>query len=453
MDFEVIVVGAGIGGLVTAALLSARGVNVGLFERQPQVGGCLAEVEHQGFRFEPTYGLYGGWEAGGIFDRIFSELPIDAPGVTRCSPSYVVRLPDGTDISVSDDPGEFDQELRRAFPECAGGAVEFYESLAHADANEPLAGSLQRCSQRFRRFLDIQLQTFAQCPSDRCSSATAAAVLCRRSRWTISEGAQSLAEVFAKSFENTGGRLRLNAPVLRLAYASDGTPAGVDLLTGERINGRTIISNLTIWDTYGKLIGLSRTPREVSSQLKTLRGWGAYLLFATLNQSAAGRLPANHLLALTDWQDKKPYDPVAAQLAFAITSSPNDRKPDRKLAATASTFTNAEDWFSFHESHEEIESMDQSTLAALWRRLHQSFPELGDGIEAIQTATPQTFYENTRRRFGMMGMAPAPESRAASSAISPFRNLHIVSDTVAGSGVDSVARCAYNVANQLTARR
>ena len=51
--YDVVVVGGGIGGLTVAALLSARGLNTCLLERQSQVGGCIGRVEFSGFDFEP----------------------------------------------------------------------------------------------------------------------------------------------------------------------------------------------------------------------------------------------------------------------------------------------------------------------------------------------------------------------------------------------------------------
>src|SRR5688500_2242284 len=129
MECDVIVVGAGIGGLTTAALLAARGVDVCVFERQSQVGGCVANYEHLGYTFETTSGLYSGWEAGGTWERIFSELPVAAPGVTKLSPNYVVRLPDGRDVQVSSNQAAFETEIASAFTDCADSAIRFLREV------------------------------------------------------------------------------------------------------------------------------------------------------------------------------------------------------------------------------------------------------------------------------------------------------------------------------------
>src|ERR687894_829343 len=98
MSYDVVVVGGGIGGLTVAALLSARGVNTCLLERQSQVGGCIARVEFSGYDFEPGMGLYTSFGRGGIYEKLFSELSVNAPEVALLPTPHVTRLADGTDL-------------------------------------------------------------------------------------------------------------------------------------------------------------------------------------------------------------------------------------------------------------------------------------------------------------------------------------------------------------------
>src|SRR5256885_1069459 len=98
MSYEVVVVGGGAGGLTAAALLAARGVNVCLLEKQSYIGGCLATIEHAGHKFEPTHGLYSGWESGGIYDDLFSALRTTGPRAHPQLTAYIVRLPDGVEV-------------------------------------------------------------------------------------------------------------------------------------------------------------------------------------------------------------------------------------------------------------------------------------------------------------------------------------------------------------------
>ena len=456
MSYEVVVVGGGVGGLTAAALLAARGLNVCLLERQSDVGGCAATIEHGGHRFEPTHGLYCGWEAGGIYERLFSALGTTRPRAHPQSTAYVIRLPDGIEIPRTTQIEDFEAHLSSAFPECAPAAIDFYRGLANFTKRETesktIAAHLSRCSPRFHRFIDVQLQTLVQCSAEECGSELAARALDpQRQFWSIEGGAQTLIDTLAQSFKQSGGALRLNSTALRLAYGSNAVPIGVDLLSGEKVIAtRAIISNLTIWDTYGKLIGPARTPREISSRLRDLRAWGVYQMFLTLNNSIAASIPSRPVLALTDWQENQPYDPEDAQLVFsAVSGTSNDGTG--QLSATVSAYTNAEDWFSFHEDHGAHEERDQSMLERVWSRMHRAIPELGGELELIETATPQTYYESTRRRFGMIGRVTSLSGSTPGGVLaSPYPNLFLVGDTASeGLGLEGVMQSASEIANEI----
>lgn len=349
MAYDVVVVGGGIGGLTVAALLSARGVKTCLLERNSQVGGCVARVEFAGHDFEPGMGLYTSFGPGEIYERVFSELPVDPP---------------------------------ETFP--LPGSEGFY---------------------------------------------------------SIKGGPASVAERLAESIKTSGGVLRLNSPVLRLAYDETGQHAmGVDLLSGETVIARkAIVSNLTVWDTYGKLIGLNRTPLETKKLLKTLHGRGAYVVYASLHESALGRLPG------------EPF--TVAEFSIAI--SPAGSAPPGKRAVTIKTDTDPEDWFAFQSSEEEYEERDQAALEQVWNRLHEVLPQLGGDIEIIETANPRTYYDLTRRKLGMvLGIKPNPGAELPSTLLShrtALPNVFMVGDTITNTArMDDVVESALSLANALT---
>ena len=361
MSYEIVVVGGGIGGLTVAALLSARGMNTCLLERQSQVGGCIARVEYAGYDFEPGMGLYTSFGADGVYEKLFAKLPVEAPQVSLLTSPLVTRLTDGSDVQST-----------------------------------------------------------------------------KKDLYAIHGGPASLAERLAESIKRSGGSVRLNSPVLRLAYDESGRAVGIDLLSGERVFGtKAIISNLTVWDTYGKLVGLNRTPPEIKKRLNMLHGTGVYVVYAGMEESAVPRLPSERLLV----KDGE------GELTFAIAT--HQTAPAGKRAVTMTTHTDVEPWFSYQSSEEEYEEWDQEALEHFWKRLHAAVPELGGDIEIIETANPRTYYDLTRRKLGMVLGVESGEPGVGLGPILP--NLYMVGDTVSSTAeIHAVVEAAVSLAEQIT---
>jgi phytoene dehydrogenase-like protein len=128
----------------------------------------------------------------------------------------------------------------------------------------------------------------------------------------------------------------------------------------------------------------------------------------------------------------------------------DSRAPEGKRAATVLAFTDVDEWFTFHESAEEQEANEQAMLEKVWQRLYAGVPELGGNVELIETTTPLTCYELTRRKLGMVG-PPNPPFNSEHGKTS-LENVFMVGDTnLACGGIASVSCSALALANTVTA--
>ncbi len=70
---RIVVIGAGIGGLTTAALLARAGMDVTVLEAHVYPGGCAGTFFHKQYRFDAGATLAGGFYPGGPMDIVASR--------------------------------------------------------------------------------------------------------------------------------------------------------------------------------------------------------------------------------------------------------------------------------------------------------------------------------------------------------------------------------------------
>lgn len=71
---EAVVIGAGLGGLLSGVILSRAGYRVTVLEKAAQPGGCLQSFTREGLLFDPGFHSVAGLEEGGPLERIFRPL-------------------------------------------------------------------------------------------------------------------------------------------------------------------------------------------------------------------------------------------------------------------------------------------------------------------------------------------------------------------------------------------
>lgn len=118
---KVIIIGAGLGGLVCAALLAKEGLDVTVVEKNQRVGGCLQSYRRDNAIFDTGMHIFGGMHEGGNIRRIFDYL-----GVTEMLNIQNLDFTSDIDIFVDKEKTthtfalnrrQFVESVSRIFPE------------------------------------------------------------------------------------------------------------------------------------------------------------------------------------------------------------------------------------------------------------------------------------------------------------------------------------------------
>jgi len=113
MGRNVAIVGAGVGGLATAARLAHRGYQVNVFEKLPECGGRAHIIEDRGFKFDtgPSFILMPDF-----FNEVFSYCGEDLQNYLNLKvldTSYKIFYPDRTTLTIFRDSEHTKQEFEK----------------------------------------------------------------------------------------------------------------------------------------------------------------------------------------------------------------------------------------------------------------------------------------------------------------------------------------------------
>ncbi len=277
---RVAVIGAGIGGLTSAALLAARGAEVTVFEKEDWVGGKARRVEVDGAAIDggPTVFTYRA-----VFDEVFAACNArleDHVEVTRAEVLARHAWDDKGTLDLFADPdASADAVGAFAGPEAARGyraftaeAQRIFEVLEDPflrgeKASTPLPmmwrigpwklGDMlamrpfdRMWSALGSHFKDPRLQQLFGRYATYCGSSpfNAPATLMliahveAKGVWLIEGGIHALAKAIAGLAEGQGARVRTGAPVTEI-LAVNGRTSGVRLASGEVIAADIVICN------------------------------------------------------------------------------------------------------------------------------------------------------------------------------------------------------------------
>ncbi len=297
--YDVVIIGAGIGGLVCANLLVREGLSVLLLEQHYMVGGYCSTFRRGGFTFDAAthfYPLLGNRET--LTGRLLEELGVET-GWVKMDPVDTFHFPDGSRFDVPADFETYRAALDEAFPEERESLDAFFKEVREVYLLGLLAYFRGREVARLdpyrklsvkevldRRFRDEKLKLLltADCPHWGSPPSRTSFVFDSMLRLSYflgnyypKLGSQAFADELAVRFEENGGHLMMSTRARRIEIEGGRASAVTMETTRGRIKGRrrvaagTVVSNADLHLTLNELLPPEVVDPAFRAQVEPLR--------------------------------------------------------------------------------------------------------------------------------------------------------------------------------------
>ena len=228
-DYDAIIIGAGIGGLVCGCYLAKAGKKVAIMEKNYQVGGCCSSFYRDGLLFDSCVHYIGGCRDNGILNQILRELNvIDKLKIEKPKQSMTVYA-DEKCLNVYKDIETNIEELSKYFSPQKNNLREFFDVISNSNylalvtklkniTFDIFVRNYIKDKELYNLFSYFIFQA-AGLPCDKISALFSVLLLrdfIVDGGYYPTGGVRSLAEALKATFETNGGKVLLNSEVKKV---------------------------------------------------------------------------------------------------------------------------------------------------------------------------------------------------------------------------------------------
>jgi phytoene dehydrogenase-like protein len=364
-NYDIIVIGAGVGGLTAGALLARAGKRVLVVEAESRSGGFARSLIENDCRFDPAVHLILGCAAAsplgaGIIDQVLCHLGVrERCEFVRVEPFYrahfpniALDVPSGREAYVEAHgelfPSEIDG-LARLMAVCArvyeeGNrfpiAPRLVDKLAlpwrYPTLFRHVKATAEQVVDRYLSDPELKALVFAltpymALPPSRMSFLTWAGMMAgyiEGGAYCCQGGFQQLADTLVDALHDSGGELIANARVMRIR-ADRGGVSGVVLENGQMLAAPVVVSNIDARETFKSLLEPALLPKKFLGRLGQLEPsistLGLYLQ-TDLDVRALG-VPQETVIHLNADAGQVYYDALAGRMTGLTVTIPTLSDP------------------------------------------------------------------------------------------------------------------------------
>ena len=479
MKENIIVIGAGIGGLSCAALLAHGGHKVTVLEKNPYIGGACSSYEKQGYTLDRSVHLFS-LGLNGPFGKILNRLNLNNLKFVKevnkrtAMKFYQTEGYYPSDFNVNSminamKPSTSKGERTEKGTENAvmtrlkkiGVSTQTFKELGKVMASI-LTMRKKKLAQLYEDGLTVTqyINQFSQDPfihglfafilagmfaiSPKQASA-GEFVHCFKTEMTTQEGyqyplgggSQAVPNALAEGIRKYGGEIHINSRVDSIVIKNDKVQ-GV-MVKNEMIKAPIVVSNLSIRMTVLNLVGRDYFNRDYLAKIERLKPSLSSMTFKlALKEPLIKEWGCVNLYhpTLDDWKGK--YGPGAPKSNGFFGPIPSNIDPTLApkggQVAIFGTIVPAKvtNWDKWQEVY--------------YADLQEFFPELRKKLNFVDVSFPKDFAKATGKPLGPVeGLALTPDQtyKNKPSSVLPIEGLYVVGDTA---GID-----AHGIGTQLAA--
>ena len=497
--YDVLVIGSGIGGLVTASQLAKKGAKVLVLEKYIIPGGSGGSFKRKGYTFDVGASMIFGFGDKG-YTNLLTRALNDVKENCETIPDPVqleYHLPDNLNVAVDKKYNNFIEKLIKIFPQEEYGIKKFYgtctkvfnylDSMPLLSIEDPSylfkvffkspisclglarwlpfnAGDIAKKyikDPRLLKFIDIECFCWSVMPAIKTPMINAGMVFTDRHVGGINYpkgGVGKIAEKLVNGLRSHGSDIRYKANVKKI-LVKDKKAYGVQLSNGEEIFSKIVVSNSTRWDTFGledsknSLIEKEFVPKSEVKWSKTYKASPSFVsIHLGIDKNILNDNFNCHHIMVNNWQDLENEKGV---IFISIPTLLDETvAPVGKHIIHAFTPSSFEKWNNL--SRKEYLDKKEEYYEFIVNEISKIIPRIKDSIDHKEIGTPKTHQKFLGRYKGSYG--PVPKKKLLGLIPMPFNStkindLYCVGDSCfPGQGLNAVAFSGFACAHKIGAK-
>ena len=424
---DFVIIGSGLGGLLTGLILSKEGYRVCVLEKNSRIGGCLQSFKRNGAIFNTGLNYTESLLDGQIMNRYFKYFGIlDKLSLKRMDEDVFEKITfenDANEYKYAQGADRFIETLSGQFPEERQNISRYINELEKLSNSFPLynldlVGTDQILNEYYYKDTSAFINSITYNPVLRNVLAGTSPLYAGvpdktpvyihgliiysfiKSAWRVVDGSSLMADVIAKEIVSNGGLILKNSEV-KTIHTKDKSLKELELTNGEKISADKFISAIHPAVTMDMIDDKSafRTYRKRVDSMENTSGM--FTLYAVMKDGAFPYINHNHYHYSVDnvWDavsyKEKQWPPYYMLYTPPVSGSSEHSKA--VIVISYMLYDEVKKWEGTKVGRrgDEYEDFKRERSERLIRKVEEKYPGFSASIDKYYSSTPLTYRDYT----------------------------------------------------------